>query len=77
MSYQVFDVVQYGALGDGVADDYPAITAAYDALVAAGGGELWFPPDRRYHVRSTGVHGLHLVRQGNVAIRMGESAPNW
>jgi len=74
MSYQVFDVMQYGALGDGVADDYPAITAAYDALVAAGGGELCFPPDRRYHVRSTGVHGLHLVRQGNVAIRMGERA---
>jgi len=74
MSYQVFDVVQYGALGDGVADDYPAITAAYDALVAAGGGELWFPADRRYHVRSTGVHGLHLVRQGDVTIRMGERA---
>ncbi|HTE35074.1 MAG TPA: hypothetical protein VK630_00895 [Reyranella sp.] len=74
MSDQLFDVVQYGALGDGVADDYPAITAAYDALVAAGGGELWFPPGRRYHVRSTGVHGLHLVRQGNVTIRMGERA---
>lgn len=72
--FQVFDVVQYGAVGDGVADDYPAITAAYDALVAAGGGELWFPPDRRYCVRSTGVHGLHLVQQGDVTIRMGERA---
>ncbi|MCW5735494.1 MAG: hypothetical protein KIS73_15275 [Enhydrobacter sp.] len=69
---QVFDIVQYGAMGDGVADDYPAITAAYDALVAAGGGELWFPPDRRYRVRSSGVHGLHLVRQRDVTIRMGE-----
>ena len=38
MSHQVFDVVQYGAVGDGVADDYPAITAAYDALVAASCG---------------------------------------
>jgi polygalacturonase len=74
MSSQVFDVVQYGAVGNGVADDYPAITAAYDALVAAGGGELWFPPDRRYHVRSTGVHGLHLVRQSDATIRMGERA---
>jgi len=74
MSQRVFDVVQYGAVGDGIADDYPAITAAYDALVAAGGGELWFPPGRRYRVRSTGVHGLHLVRQGNVTIRMGERA---
>lgn len=74
MSDQVFDVVQYGATGNGVADDYPAISAAYDALVAAGGGELWFPPGRRYRVRSTGVHGLHLVRQGNVTIRMGERA---
>jgi hypothetical protein len=74
MSDQVFDVVRYGAVGDGVADDSPAITAACDALVAAGGGELWFPPDRRYHVRSTGVHGLHLVRQDNVTIRMGARA---
>lgn len=72
MSDQLFDVVRYGAVGDGVTDDYPAITAAYDALVAAGGGELWFPPDRCYRIRSTGVHGLHLVRQSDVTIRMGE-----
>lgn len=69
---EVFDVMQYGAVGDGVVDDYPAISAAYDALVAAGGGELWFPSGRHYCVRSTGVHGLHLVRQGDVTIRMGE-----
>ena len=74
MSDRVFDVERYGALGDGVADDYPAIAAAYDALVAAGGGELWFPPGRRYRVRAAGVHALHLVRQGNVTIRMGAEA---
>jgi hypothetical protein len=74
MSNRLFDVVQYGALGDGVTDDYPAITAAYDALVAADGGELLFPPGRCYRVRSGGVHGLHLVRQSNVTIRMGEGA---
>ncbi len=74
MSNRIFDVVQFGAVGDGVADDYAAITAAYDALVAAGGGELRFPPDRRYRIAASGVHGLHLVRQGGVTIRMGERA---
>jgi hypothetical protein len=39
----IFDVLNYGAVGDGVTDDSAAILAAYTALATAGGGVLLFP----------------------------------
>ncbi|HZB47010.1 MAG TPA: glycosyl hydrolase family 28-related protein, partial [Pyrinomonadaceae bacterium] len=36
----------YGAVGDGVADDGPALQAALGALMAAGGGTLFVPPGK-------------------------------
>jgi hypothetical protein len=39
----VFNVLDYGAVGDGVANDQPACQAAVDAAVAAGGGAVYFP----------------------------------
>ena len=38
----VFDVLKYGAKGDGAADDGTAIAAAYSACAAAGGGTVLF-----------------------------------
>ena len=40
----VFDVKAYGAKGDGSTDDRTRIGDAFSALVAAGGGTLYFPP---------------------------------
>jgi hypothetical protein len=40
----IFNVRSYGAKGDGTAADFFAILAARDALNAAGGGVLFFPP---------------------------------
>ena len=40
----MFDIKEYGAVGNGVAWDAPAIQQALDAAWAAGGGRVIVPP---------------------------------
>ncbi|WP_394543132.1 M10 family metallopeptidase C-terminal domain-containing protein [Azorhizophilus paspali] len=53
---RVFDAKDFGALGDGVSDDRPAIQAAIDAAYAAGGGTVYLPAGE-YRVSPTGDPG--------------------
>jgi hypothetical protein len=64
---QYVSVKDFGAVGDGVADDGPAINAVISALNAAGGGTLWFPE---------GVYNIDtaLVLLSNVHLNIGAKA---
>ena len=54
----IFNVRCYGAKGDGAPGDFGAVLAARDALNAAGGGVLFFPPGtyRVYHPIELGAN---------------------
>jgi parallel beta-helix repeat protein len=49
---QVFNILTYGAVGNGIADDRSAIQAAIDAAFAAGGGVV-FAPAATYRITSS------------------------
>lgn len=51
------NVRDYGAVGDGIANDSAAIQAAVDAVAAAGGGSVWLPA------------GTYLLNSAPVAIK--------
>ncbi len=65
----VFNVAQYGAKGDGRADDQAAIQKAIDAAEASGGGVVFFPPGT-YRVNADIAHRRPIrVRHGHVVLR--------
>lgn len=41
--YSIFDVKHFGAVGDGIANDAPAIQRAIDTASYYGGGTIWLP----------------------------------
>jgi hypothetical protein len=50
----LFNVETYGAVGDGTTDDYLPIKAAWDAMLAAGAGYLFFPRAAVYRIVADG-----------------------
>lgn len=63
----IFNVKDYGAVGNSRADDTQALQAAIDAAAAAGGGTVYIP-DGRYKV-STQSPGTVLVLKDNVNLQ--------
>jgi len=56
------DVRRFGATGDGVSIDTPAVNRAIEAAAAQGGGTVWFPAGTYacYTIRLKSHVGLHL-----------------
>jgi len=69
----VFDVTDYGAVGDGVTNDYAAVTSA-ETAAAAVGGIVFFPPGTYLLGTKLAVHGdVTLLGVGNSSILMGDN----
>ncbi len=62
-SFEWYSVKDYGAVGDGVADDTASVQAAINACATAGGGVVYFPSGQ-YNVSQLTING-----QNNVQLR--------
>lgn len=71
MSYlqSVYDVTAFGAVGDGINNDSPAVQAAFNAVVAAGFGTIYFPRGRyRLNAQITATFASTSTSATNLAI---------
>src|SRR5262245_10469294 len=62
------NVRDFGAVGNGIADDAPAFHAALNAAIAAFGGVVYFPPGT-YRMASSIVANAPALAQPTIIIR--------
>ena len=76
---QVFDVLAFGAVGDGRTLDTAAVRAAAAALLENGGGELRFPGHRTYLTGPFNLssHTLLTLGDGATIRAHNVSGPDW
>ena len=67
VNVNVFNVKNFGAVGDGVTIDTAAITAAIAAANAAGGGEVYFPPAPLGYAVTRVLAQQSIFEMGNMA----------
>lgn len=68
LAQQIFNVKDYGAIGDGVTLDSPAINSAIAAAGAAGGGAVTFPPGNYFCGSIHLTNNLTLYLSNNAVI---------
>lgn len=64
----IFNLADYGAVGNGIADDGPAFQSALDAVAEAGGGTL-FVPAGLYLVKTPVTKDFSALNGGTVTIQ--------
>jgi Endopolygalacturonase len=65
----LYNVMDYGATGDGATDDTAAIQEAIDAASDAGGGTVWFPPGVYLALALQGKSNVNLLGEAGAILR--------